>query len=103
MLGELQSRVDHARVAARRTPQVDLKILTDVDAVYDGWGGEAPVAIPRATPTELRTRTFEAGSMGPKVAAACEFATGHRRAWIGALPDVGERARRGTWIGERET
>ncbi len=92
-----------AALLARALGADTLLLLTDVDAVYDGWGGEAPVAIPRATPTELRTRTFEAGSMGPKVAAACEFATGHRRAWIGALPDVGERACRGTWIGERET
>ena len=92
-----------AALLARALGADTLLLLTDVDAVYDGWGGEAPVAIDRATPTELLARTFEAGSMGPKVAAACAFATGHRRAWIGALGDVGERARRGTWVAERET
>lgn len=66
-----------------------LLLLTDVDAVYDHWGTPQRHAIRRATPAEMRDRPYAAGSMGPKVAAACRFveATGGR-AGIGALQDV---------------
>lgn len=50
-----------------------LVILTSVDAVYDGWGTPGQTRISEATPEELRARTFPAGSMGPKVEAACRF------------------------------
>ena len=63
-----------------------LLLLTDVDAVYDGWEGPAPRAIRRAAPAALRAMRFPEGSMGPKVTAGCDFAdaTGGR-AYIGAL------------------
>jgi carbamate kinase len=66
-----------------------LVILTDVDAVEDGYGTPQARPIHRATPEELRTRTFPAGSMGPKVEAACRFveATGGMAA-IGRLDDA---------------
>jgi carbamate kinase len=72
-----------------------LLLLTDVDAVYEDWPG-ATRPIGRATPTELRARRFEPGSMGPKVEAACWFAerTG-RPATIGAL-DAAEALLAGT-------
>lgn len=64
-------------------------MLTDADAVYEGWGTPAQRAIRRAAPDALAAMKFAAGSMGPKVDAACRFvrATG-RRAAIGALADL---------------
>ena len=50
-----------------------LAIVTDVDAVYDGWGTPEQRAIRRATPEALAGTEFAAGSMGPKVKAACSF------------------------------
>jgi carbamate kinase len=63
-----------------------LLLLTDVDAVIDGFGTPGARPIRRATPAELRARSFPAGSMGPKVEAACRFveATG-KVAAIGRL------------------
>jgi carbamate kinase len=64
-------------------------MLTDVDAVYEGWGGPEARAIKRASPEALSAMEFPAGSMGPKVEAACRFAreTGHF-AGIGSLADA---------------
>jgi carbamate kinase len=66
-----------------------LLILTDVDAVYTGWGTPEQRAIRRATPDALVATEFAAGSMGPKVRAACEFAarTG-KLAAIGSIADT---------------
>jgi carbamate kinase len=50
-----------------------LAIVTDVDAVYDEWGTPEQRAIRRATPEALADTEFAAGSMGPKVKAACSF------------------------------
>jgi carbamate kinase len=63
-----------------------LVLATDVDAVYDE---DMPIA--RATPAGLRTRRYPAGSMGPKVEAACRFVerTGGTAA-IGSLDEVEE-------------
>jgi carbamate kinase len=67
-----------------------LLLLTDVSAVWTQWPMAAesrPIA--RTTPAELRARQFAAGSMGPKVEAACRFVerTG-RLAAIGAMEDA---------------
>jgi len=64
-------------------------MLTDVEAVLDGWGGPNPQPIRRTAPEALEQRSFAAGSMGPKVEAACAFvrATGSR-AGIGRLEDA---------------
>ena len=51
-----------------------LLIVTDVDAVYENWGTPDQRAIHSATPGELGASEFAAGSMGPKVRAACWFA-----------------------------
>jgi carbamate kinase len=66
-----------------------LLIVTDVDAVYDGWGTADQRAIRRATPEALAGTEFAAGSMGPKVRAACSFAeeTGGIAA-IGSIHDT---------------
>jgi carbamate kinase len=67
-----------------------LAILTDADAVFVDFGKPTQRAIRKANPDALATLSFPAGSMGPKVDAACRFAkaTG-RRAAIGALADLG--------------
>ena len=66
-----------------------LVIATDVDAVYIDWGKPTQKAVAHAHPDELEKLGFAAGSMGPKVQAACEFAreTG-KVAVIGSLPDI---------------
>jgi len=65
-------------------------MLTDAEAVQVGWGTPAQRPIRRAHPEALRALGFAAGSMGPKVEAACRFAlaTG-KPACIGALADLG--------------
>lgn len=50
-----------------------LLLLTDVDAVQDGWGTATPRPIRQATVSELRSLHLPAGSMGPKVEAVCRF------------------------------
>ena len=61
-------------------------MLTDADAVFDGWGTRSQRSIRRASPEALAAMSFAAGSMGPKVEAACRFAsrTG-KTAAIGSL------------------
>jgi carbamate kinase len=65
-------------------------MLTDADAVYADWGKPTQRPIRRTSAAALARMSFAAGSMGPKVEAACRFvaATG-KRAAIGALPDLG--------------
>ena len=66
-----------------------LVIVTDVDAVYADWGTPQQRAIRRATPEALSKSEFAAGSMGPKVRAACSFVeeTGGLAA-IGSITDT---------------
>jgi carbamate kinase len=66
-----------------------LAIVTDVDAVYSGWGTPEQRAIRRASPEALAESEFAAGSMGPKVRAACQFVekTGGIAA-IGSISDT---------------
>jgi carbamate kinase len=80
-----------AELLARSLEADYLLMLTDVDAVVDGWGEPDAHPIRHATPEELRRREFASGSMGPKVEAACRFveATGGV-AGIGALEDAAE-------------
>ncbi len=68
----------------------DLFVMaTDVDGVYLDWGKPTQRKLERVTTEELAGHEFPAGSMGPKVEAACRFAraTG-RRAAIGSLDDI---------------
>jgi carbamate kinase len=64
-------------------------MLTDADAVYSDWGRPTERPIRRVSAEALAAMPFAAGSMGPKVEAACRFAvaTGNRAA-IGALQDL---------------
>src|SRR4051812_11486077 len=82
---------DFATELLARELKADLfAVLTDVDAVYVDWGKPEQRAIRRAGPDAISALRFPAGSMGPKVEAACRFAkaTG-KRAAIGALADLG--------------
>ncbi len=66
-----------------------LLLLTDVAGVSLDWGTPYAKEVRSAEPEALRRVAFAAGSMGPKVAAACRFvdATG-RDAMIGSLHDA---------------
>ena len=68
-----------------------LLLLTDVAQVETGYGTDTATPIRKSDPAGLRALGFPAGSMGPKVEAACRFvdATGHR-AVIGRLEDAAE-------------
>ncbi|HSP02598.1 MAG TPA: carbamate kinase [Acidimicrobiales bacterium] len=81
----------------------DLLVLaTDVDGVYEAWGTPDQRRIDRIAPAEIDVGDLPAGSMRPKVDAACRFATatGHP-AVIGALDDLASiiEGRAGTRIG----
>lgn len=66
-----------------------LVMLTDANAVYEDWGKPTQRAIRRTSPGALAGVHFAAGSMGPKVAAACRFAAATGKpAAIGALSDL---------------
>ena len=81
---------DFASELLAREVTADLFVMaTDVDAVYVDWGTPQQRALGRVPVGELRQQTFPAGSMGPKVEAACRFveATGGRAA-IGALTQI---------------
>ena len=76
-------------VLARDLRADTLIIATDVDGVYLDWGTPRSRRIRHAHPTSLDPREFAEGSMGPKVAAAVQFAseTGGR-AVIGSLDEL---------------
>lgn len=81
---------DHASALLARLIGADgLVMLTDIAAVALGFGTPNARAIRRATPAMLADYTFPAGSMGPKVEAACSFVkeTGGFAA-IGALEEI---------------
>ena len=81
-------------------------MLTDAEAVAVDWGKPTQKAIRRASPAALEAMSFAAGSMGPKVSAACRFAkaTG-KKAAIGALADLDKilRGEAGTTISTLES
>jgi carbamate kinase len=64
-------------------------MATDADAVFQDWGKPTARAFRRASPRAMRDFSVPAGSMGPKVDAACHFAeTTGKAAAIGALKDL---------------
>ncbi len=66
-----------------------LLLLTDVDGVYTDWGTPAQTKITTASVSVMRSLSLPAGSMGPKVEAACRFVErGGRLAAIGSLQDA---------------
>ena len=85
-----------------RELNADLFVMaTDAEAVFVDWGTPNAKAIHRASPSALSEHKFPAGSMGPKVDAACRFAaaTGNTAA-IGALADIAGivRGEKGTLV-----
>lgn len=87
--------VDKDRVAAILAQELEsdvLMILTDVDAVYQGWGTANARRLDRLMVSEARAllegETLGAGSMRPKVEAAVGFVeAGGERAVIAHLAD----------------
>lgn len=78
-----------AALLARELGADMLLIITDVDGVYENYGTPQARRIEKATPAQMREMSFPAGSMGPKVEAACQFVESTRgRAAIGSLNDV---------------
>ncbi len=95
-----------AVVLARAVGAEGLLLLTDVDAVYRGWGTPDAEAVHRMSPEEafagLEAKAWPAGSMGPKIRACAEFVrSGGRFAAIGRLEDAASLAwgRAGTRFG----
>ncbi|NYT17266.1 MAG: carbamate kinase [Methanomicrobiales archaeon] len=81
---------DFASALLAKDIGADLFVMaTDVQGVYLNWGTCDAHLIRESTPSELKNYPFPAGSMGPKVEAACQFVeeTG-KRAAIGALADI---------------
>jgi carbamate kinase len=78
-----------SELLARQLKADILIMATDAEAVFLDWGKPTAKAFRRASPKAMRDHSFPAGSMGPKVEAACLFAelTG-KAAAIGALKDL---------------
>ncbi|HSN43703.1 MAG TPA: carbamate kinase, partial [Propionibacteriaceae bacterium] len=88
----VEAVVDKDLTAARLAEALEadaLLILTDTPNVIRNFGTPDAGPITRATPGALRAMDFPAGSMGPKIEAACRFVelTGDLAA-IGRLSDV---------------
>jgi carbamate kinase len=83
-----------------------LLMLTDVPYVERGWATADAEPLTVATPAELRRLEFAAGSMAPKIEAACRFVErAGREAAIGSLSELEAVASgaRGTRIVSQET
>jgi carbamate kinase len=92
MLGGVEAVIDKDLASALLAHDLDVDLFvmaTDVDGVYEDWGTPDQRRLDQATPAELRSKGFAAGSMGPKVDAAIRFveASG-KRAAIGSLADI---------------
>lgn len=88
----VEAVIDKDLAASLLAEQLDadlLVIATDVDGVYTGWGTPEQARLGTVTVPEVVSMNLPAGSMGPKVAAACQFAekTGNE-AVIGSLADI---------------
>lgn len=75
---------DHTAALLAKKLRIDLfVILTDVEGVYENYGKEDQRLVPRLSVARarrgVRSGEYPPGSMGPKVAAAADFAsaTGH--------------------------
>ena len=83
---------DLASELLAREVDADLFVMvTDVDGVYEDWGTPEQRLLREVSVKELTTRSFAAGSMGPKVEAAIRFVTRTgKRASIGGLTHIEE-------------
>ena len=88
----VEAVVDKDRASALLAIEVaadQFVVATEADAIYVDWATAQQRAIRQATPDALADIGFPAGSMGPKVEAACAFvrATGNS-ALVGALDQI---------------
>jgi carbamate kinase len=92
MMKGVEAVIDKDRTAALLAQELQadaLLLLTDVAAVFRDFGSASQSAIGNTTPLELGSLDFAAGSMGPKVSAACDFVKDSgMRAGIGQLSDA---------------
>jgi carbamate kinase len=92
---------DCAALIAERLQADALIVATDVDGVYMQWGTPEQRLWREVTAAELERERFAAGSMQPKVSAACRFVrrTG-RAAAIGPLDRIEAllAGDAGTWV-----
>lgn len=68
--------IDKDRVSSFAAIKMEMDmflILTDVEAIYEGWGTESQKSIKEISPNLLRKMDFAKGSMGPKVEAVSNF------------------------------
>jgi carbamate kinase len=81
---------DRASAVLAKDLQADLLVIaTDVDGVYLDWGTPQQRRVVAAHPDALDPGLFPAGSMGPKVEAAADFARASgRTAVIGSLEQL---------------
>ena len=82
---------DRSTSVLAKDHEADLLIIaTDADAVYVDWGTPDQKAIHEASPDAIEEYDFPAGSMGPKVEAAADFARSRpgAAAVVGALEDL---------------
>lgn len=88
----VEAVIDKDRASALLAKELHADVfamLTDVDAVYVDYGKPTQRVLRTISPAELAGYAFPAGSMGPKVESACDFAqaTGNT-AIIGSLSNV---------------
>jgi carbamate kinase len=88
----VEAVIDKDRTSALLAEALEAEVLlmlTDVEAVFRDWGGPDQAAIGTITPAALDQMSFAAGSMGPKITAACDFVrAGGTLAGIGRLQDA---------------
>jgi carbamate kinase len=96
-LAGCEAVIDKDLLAARLAADLEadlLLLLTDVAGVFARWPADGAPPLRHATPPELAGLDLEAGTMGPKVEAACRFASRPGAvAAIGALEQAGEIVR----------
>ncbi|KMQ73147.1 carbamate kinase [Marinobacter subterrani] len=73
---------------ARQLGADALLLLTDVTAVYRDFGTDQAAPVPELTVSQAQALDMPAGSMGPKLQAACEFAGAGGLSGIGRLQDA---------------
>ena len=73
---------------ARQLGADALLLLTDMDAVYRDFGTDQSTPLSELTLDEARALDMPAGSMGPKLQAACDFAEAGGVSGIGRLQDA---------------
>ena len=88
----VEAVIDKDRASALLAKELHADVfamVTDVDAVFVDYGKSSQRALGTISPSELEGYAFPAGSMGPKVESACDFAqvTGNT-AVIGSLSNV---------------